>query len=448
MTQTVVQSVEGAWANAGASLDLTLNGVAAGNALEVRVTLYYGNTAASTSVSVQAGGALTWQLGARAQSSSGSGVTAEVHYAENAGGGNYTIRVTTTAAADFRYGWAELYEIAGRATSSSLDSAATGTANGSSATPAVAGAGSTTQANAMIVAVLSADGGSSNLGIDAISGNSLSWNNRLIKQDPNAEMGGSFDDAAATSTLTPSVNWGTMSSSPKWAAVVVAFKDAGGGPVEEDIQEDVEVGSTFAADAVAVAARSEAAEVGDSYAVVARASVGRSEGVELGDDYQAELGAEVEEAVELGDSYAVTVRAAAGSSEAVELGDSYVASGAEPVIPRGGRTWLPEPPRPLDPAEFDVYLLEIGHASFAIRFVVSSDVQMAAEQAPQFDYALAWEALAEVAIGFEQDGSAFVLRSTVPPLRKDAAPVMPRAAVVRVRLAMEQDPGEVELEVA
>lgn len=224
MTQSVVQSTSGSLGGAD-GINLTLNGVAAGNALEIRIASYYGTpTPSATTVS---GGGLTWVRAVGQDSSAAQGVRAEIWYAENVGAGNYTINIDCGAVPGNNYGRLWMGEIAGRATSGSHDSAANGTATATSNSPAVTGAGSSTQANAMVVGVLSADGGFTNLGIDAANGSSLTWTNRLVDQDPNNEMGASFDDAPATSTLTPSVNWGTMSTSAsKWAAVIAVFKDA------------------------------------------------------------------------------------------------------------------------------------------------------------------------------------------------------------------------------
>lgn len=233
MTQTVVQSTNGSLGGVD-GLNLTLNGVTAHNALEIRIASYFGsNTPAATTVS---GGGLTWVRAAGQDSSLAQGVRAEIWYAEDVPAGNYTITIDCGATPGNNYGRIWMGEIAGRALSGSHDSAANGGATNTSNSPAVTGAGSSTQANVMVVGVLSADGGFSNLGIDAANGSGLTWTNRLVDQDPNTEMGGSFDDAPATATLTPSVNWGTMStSSSKWAAVVAVFKDAGAGSSELDL---------------------------------------------------------------------------------------------------------------------------------------------------------------------------------------------------------------------
>jgi hypothetical protein len=162
-------------------------------------------------------------------------------------------------------------------------------------------------------------------------------------------------------------------------------------------------------------------------------------------------------AAEGGDTFAGSLDipgVSAISLAATEASDTFsgTVTGADaPSVPSGGRARpIRERLRPemLDPAQFDLYFLEVGQEWFAITFVAGNTVELASLQAPQFGYEFAWSALAEVAVAFEQDGPTFALASTVPPLRKDVAPVMPRVAVARVRLAMEQEPGEVEFEVA
>jgi hypothetical protein len=228
MTQTVVQSGTDSFGGTSATATVALTSVVAGNSIEVRVSTWGLNVSPDCTVS---DGTHTYLLAARSQRTGGSdNNNAEIHYVLNATAGSYTVTVTTAAASPNRYGWIWVGEIAGRATTGALNSGATGTANGTSATPSVTGAGSTTDASCLIVGVLTVSGGSA-LGIDAANGNSLTWTNRSIHQDATAEIGESKDDAPATSTLTPSLNWGAVTGQTSWSACVVAFKDAdiGGG---------------------------------------------------------------------------------------------------------------------------------------------------------------------------------------------------------------------------
>lgn len=374
MAQTVVQSQIVALSGGSNPKTVTLTGVANGNAIEVRAALYEASVAATLTVT---DGANTYNLAGSASSiptGGGQNVTAQVYHAENVIGGNRTVSLLFGGGSGGRYGWVWVGEIAGRATSGALDSAATGTNYGNSAAPSVSGGGSTTQAGCMIVGVLSADGSASNLGIDAANGSSLTWTNRILKQDSNAEMGMSGDDAPASSTLTPTVNWGTLGSSQKWAAVIVAFKDAGGGPIEEDITESAEAGDSYDAEARAVATRSEGAQAGATAAAEARATATFTEGAEAGDAYAATVvqsgavsegaeagdqqGAEaratttisegavadatfdatirqaddISEGAEAGSSFAAKARAGAGITEGAEAGDSYIGETPESAV--------------------------------------------------------------------------------------------------------------------
>lgn len=135
--------------------------------------------------------------------------------------------------------------------------------------------------------------------------------------------------------------------------------------------------------------------------------------------------------------------------ESATAGDSYETD-APANLPTGGSTRRPRRqirPEDLDPAEFDLYWLEVGQ-SFAITFAAGAVVELSAEQAPQFDYGLGWEAGAEVGLEFLQRAPLIEFAATVQPLRAKAAPVHQRVPVARVRLSMEQEPGELEIELA
>ena len=224
MTQSVVQSGVNNFGGTSATSTVTLTATTAGNAIEIR----YGVDTAPTGATV-ADGVNTYLL-AKQQIDSSNQACAGIRYAENIAGGTVTVTVTHSGSSGNRWGWIWVAEISGRLSSGSLDSAASGGAFAlTSDSPAVTGAGSTTTANVMLSAALSVYLNLANVGIDPISGNSLSWTNRYLNQDWTVEAAVSFDDSQTTTTLTPSVNWGTLvGNANSWSAVVVAFKSATG----------------------------------------------------------------------------------------------------------------------------------------------------------------------------------------------------------------------------
>lgn len=228
MTQAVVQSGVNAWAGGAAAIAVTLNGCVQNNYLEVRIGVWGGTIQPNCTIS---DGTHTYALAARAQELSNTfdRSNAEVHYVKVSANGNYTVTVThPSGTASERYGTIWVGEISGRDGTSPLNSGASGTATGSSTTPSVTGAGSTTDANSLRVGAVAISNSDTTAGVDAATGNSLSWTNRSLGQDGTQEAY-SFDDAPATANSTPTVSWGTLDATATWAAVVVAFKDAVGG---------------------------------------------------------------------------------------------------------------------------------------------------------------------------------------------------------------------------
>lgn len=223
MAQAIVQSGNGQFGGSSATVVVALPAVTAGNALMV---MYGGwNNLAVPQVSVDDAGLSTWQLAARADYSAGGNTSTSVHYADNVSAGPHTVTVTHPGASPNRFGWVWVGEVSGRATVSSLDTAATGFDTQTTTTPTVTGAGSTTQATAMIVAATECNVNSNNAGIDPASGGGLVWNNLLLKQDAAAEAAVSFDYALVNALLVPTISWGTITASVGCTMVIVAFKD-------------------------------------------------------------------------------------------------------------------------------------------------------------------------------------------------------------------------------
>jgi hypothetical protein len=221
--QTVVQSNTANFGGTSATAQVVLTGVAAHNAIEVRIGTWGGNTQPSCTVS---DGTNTYSLAARAANSAepGSLFNSEIHYVTDVPAGTYTVVVTHPSGSGERYGWIWVGEIANRKRTGALISAAVGTNTGNSNTPTVAGAGATGEA-AYISVALNVSGATADAGIDPCTGNSLTWTNRQRRQDAAAESGVSHDDAVAAATLTPSVGWGTLSATLQWAGATAAFRN-------------------------------------------------------------------------------------------------------------------------------------------------------------------------------------------------------------------------------
>jgi hypothetical protein len=205
---------------------ITLNGVLDGSCLEVHYGCEGGTTDPDCTVS-DGGAAYTLAIKDTNITNTSNRTGVGIWYKPNVAAGNYTITITNPAAGSASWGWCTAMEITGRH-ATPLIAGAVGNAQaatGADDTPSVAAAGATGMA-AMITAVLNVTGASTNVGIDAISGNSLSWTNVQVRQDGTAEGGLSSDYALAGSSITPSVDWGTLASTYRWNAVVASWEDA------------------------------------------------------------------------------------------------------------------------------------------------------------------------------------------------------------------------------
>lgn len=154
-------------------------------------------------------------------------VGTETHYVKVTADGTYN--VSCVNAASGAYGFATFMVARGLVASGVLDTSASNGAQaaaGADDTPSVAAGSATAQASNLVVASLCVVGSVSNVGIDAITGNSLTWANRNLSQDPNTENGNSVDTAVTASAITPSVDWGTLAGTYRWAATICVFKGA------------------------------------------------------------------------------------------------------------------------------------------------------------------------------------------------------------------------------
>ncbi len=254
MGAVVVQTAQGNWGGASLNATVTLNGVTAGNAIIVAAITWGASGGGVALASVNDGTVYTQAAFAGTEPTGPADATgAHLWYCENVSSGTHNIvcRHGTPNGAANAYGWIIAMEVSGLPASGALDTGSTGAnsfsaGGGNQSAPTVAGAGSIAQATGLLVAVFADDVGSTNGGVQPIAGNSLTWANQLLKQDGNAEMAGSVDTATPSSTLTPSVNWGTPTVTPtEWATLVAFFKDTGGGSTYSDSVDE----STTASDA-------------------------------------------------------------------------------------------------------------------------------------------------------------------------------------------------------
>jgi hypothetical protein len=225
MPQAVVQSGANNFGGTSATSAVTLTNVQAGNRIEVRVIAWGFNTQPDCTV---ADGTNTYSVAARAQHTTlNDRHNAEIHYTINASTASRTVTVTHPSNSGNRFGHIWVGEISGGETTSPVAASGISAVNASGTTPSVTASGATGQAT-LVCGVLAASNGAA-AGIDAASGSSLTWTNRLIEQDATAEMSGSCDDAPSATSITPTVGWGTLSTSSGWAACIAAFKDAAAG---------------------------------------------------------------------------------------------------------------------------------------------------------------------------------------------------------------------------
>jgi hypothetical protein len=225
MAQATVQSGANAFGGTSATSAVTLTNVQAGNRIQVDVIAWGFNTQPDCTVS---DGTNTYSVAARAQHTTlNDRHNAEIHYTINASTASRTVTVTHPSNSGNRFGHILVREISGGATTSPVAASGISAVNASGTTPSVTASGATGQAT-LVCGVLAASNGAA-AGIDAATGSSLTWTNRLIEQDATAEMSGSCDDAPSATSITPTVGWGTLSTSSGWAACIAAFKDAAAG---------------------------------------------------------------------------------------------------------------------------------------------------------------------------------------------------------------------------
>jgi hypothetical protein len=224
MAQTVVQSGVNNFGGTSATAAVTLTNVQAGNCIEVRISAWGFNTQPDCTVS---DGTNTYTLARRAQHTTVSDRhNAEIHYTFNASTASRTVTVTHPSNSGNRFGHIWVAEISGRESTDPVAASGISAVNASGTAPAVTASGATGQATMCVGVVTISDGADSS--IDAASGSSLTWTNRLREQNATAEVGAAMEDAPSATSITPTVNWGTTTSAG-WAAVIVAFKDAAAG---------------------------------------------------------------------------------------------------------------------------------------------------------------------------------------------------------------------------
>lgn len=222
MSFTIVQAgTPVAFANSGATITATLNGVVSGNTLILLSALYRGAT--PPTATVNDGTALTLAVRA-AVTKTDSCSAASMHYRHNVTSGTHNIGVTTDSGAGERFGWALPLEVNG------LVNAApnrTGTNNADSANPTVSLSADTTVADCVIFSYLSIgqDGSDASIDVPAATG----YTNLMVKQDITAEMGGAFDYKIVSATGPQSSAYGTLSGSMAWAFGLAAFEITTGG---------------------------------------------------------------------------------------------------------------------------------------------------------------------------------------------------------------------------
>lgn len=222
---SVVQSSTRLGFAGNASVNLTLNGVQAGNSIIV-VCAGYGDANGPT-ISANDGSAYSSIQGRRA--SSGSSATAAILWLHNVSAGNKTITVSTDSSALFRYGWARAMEVSGLANAAPNVTmpAASGANGANSNAPSTGNSAATTVANCFVVAALSVSGGGTDAGIDTPA--TTGYTNWWVSQDFNAEQAGAGDYKVVTATGAQSAAWGTLSGSYPWAAALAAFEEASSG---------------------------------------------------------------------------------------------------------------------------------------------------------------------------------------------------------------------------
>lgn len=216
----IVQSGVNSYANAGTTSTVTLTSVVSGNSI-IAVSMLYGTPTAPTA-SVSDGTAFTQAVRNSIDKLDSASATA-IHYRHNVASGTHNVVVTTTSGAGSRYGWIYVAEVSGLVNTTANQT--TG-ANADSANPATGSTSATTVATTCIFAAMGTGQASADAGIDVPA--TTGYTNRMIKQDVNAEMGGSVDTKSVSSTGVQSAAWGTMDGAQAWSAVIAAFEEGAG----------------------------------------------------------------------------------------------------------------------------------------------------------------------------------------------------------------------------
>lgn len=144
-----------------------------------------------------------------------------LNYCESASGG------ATTVTVDYGTGFyivGSITEFSGLVTSSSIDQQ-TSNSNALSTTPSSGTTGTLSQADELVIAVLSLPGIDTDASIDVPA--TTGYTNIHVEQDAQNFMGHSSDYKIVAATTAVSAAWGTTDNAP-WSAKIATFKAAGG----------------------------------------------------------------------------------------------------------------------------------------------------------------------------------------------------------------------------
>ena len=152
----------------------------------------------------------------------GDGNRAAIHYFENSAAGTPTVTVAAAAGSDNSIE-AVCVEYSGAATSSSLDQTQSNV-TGSPTDASTGTTGTTSQADEVAVAVMSASAADPNLNITTPS----TYTRRAVNQDANSTIGFEYADKILSATGTQSAAW--THDNANTAACIATFKAAATGP--------------------------------------------------------------------------------------------------------------------------------------------------------------------------------------------------------------------------
>lgn len=201
------------------SVTATLNGVAAGNFLSIQASAYLSGPGPSNIAPTDDKGN-TWNT--TTAPTINVEAAAHIFYAMNVAAGN------TVATIDYGTGFyvtGEFSEFSGLQTTGALDQQTQ--ASGSTTTPATGSTGTLSQADELVLAVMSCNGGTTNDGIDVPA--ATGYTNVFVEQDSANHIAGAGDYKIVNSTATQSAAWGTLGGAYGWTAKIATFKGSGGG---------------------------------------------------------------------------------------------------------------------------------------------------------------------------------------------------------------------------